>query len=664
MRPRRTVLAALVLAALVPAVALGTPSDVQDTGATTTATSAALEGAAAAGAGEKIDAIVHPLATVPTITDDPATIDVELDPDEIPDGADLTDPTVVRAHLAPSFGAADVSHDYVPVESETVESSVWPHRTVVRVTFAASDPAVGDRMDPVLHDLHLTGPVVQDTQPRAVEFTEAYRENPRFVVLADPQVGDGRAMEDGFRESQEEQSPEPFLDKADKVFGDGTADTRWKAFQRTVEEINLLDPDFVLVAGDLTLGQIAPGEYHVQYEDAYRIVNQIQAPTYLAMGNHDGYVQSGEDGYAFWNAYFGPLNYSVDYGDQAHIVSINTYDWDEMDRMAFSAGASTWGGQVQEDQLRWVQDDVASYRDRNPDGLVLTFSHHNPSWLQDDYRNRSGLGEAAARSEGVPAAEQITRGAATISSTGQGWTGDNRLGLRDVLRAADEGEPGEVIHFGGHTHRDRVARSVDGGHVVETTQKAGALPDGESARDLHYVHRDNTFDTGYTQEELRNRLQDWTNGPLFVDTTTASSSTNEYFGWRLVDLTPQDGAPGYELEAFGYPVDRAFLDEHANDPSFWNETHDALGLYSTPSFQLNLTLESGGPDAPEARATVRSDLAEAYEAVVPLTLDAGPLELVSGDGIAWQRTDGDVQDVGVAVTIPAEGQATAAVQLD
>lgn len=657
---RRHAVALAAVLLVLPAAATGYTVDPQDTGATGTATTAALEAASEAGAGARIDAIVHPLATVPTVTDDPTRLTVELDADEVSPSvtSNLQD---VEATLTPSFGAADTTFTYDAVSAQETTSSVWPDRTVVRVTFEARNPStVPIEINPVLHDLTVDYPGGSDTQPRAVEYTESFSENPRFVVLADPQVGDARSLRDGGEDSMASGSPYPFLTSAERTFGDGTEDGRWASFQKAIQEINLLDPDLVLVAGDLAMGD----EYNVEYEDAYRLVNTIQAPTYMAMGNHDGYVPWGEDGYSYWRSYFGPLNYSVDYGDDVHILSINTYDWDEMDRAGFGPATSAFGGQVQDDQLRWIRDDLSTWRADNPQGLVLTVGHHNPTWEQSRYREASPggfpAGEAANRTDGIPVAEQVARGAVSFGTTGQAWAGENRLPLRDVLRDMDPAGPGHLLFFSGHTHRDRVARTVHGGNVVGTTGPGG-LPSDESAEHLHYRERNDTFRHDFTQDELRSLLEDWSRGPLFVDTTTTSSSTNQYFGWRLVNLTEHPGLePGYQMEHMGYDANRSLVENHTRNPSFWNEDHADLGLFSTPSYFLDISIQ--GPNdgtSDSVEVSIDSKLDEAYSLVVPIALQGADYDLVRGESVVWHRTDGGTQDLGVAVTIPADGEATA-----
>jgi 3',5'-cyclic AMP phosphodiesterase CpdA len=107
----------------------------------------------------------------------------------------------------------------------------------------------------------------------------------------------------------------------------------------------------------------------------------FQVPTYLCPGNHDGYVQCGQDGFKLWKKYFGPLYYSFDYGDY-HFTSVNSYDWPKLGRFAISLAAFNWGGCIQEEQLKWIEEDL----ENNKAKLNFMNLHHNPLW---DTKNES-----------------------------------------------------------------------------------------------------------------------------------------------------------------------------------------------------------------------------------------------------------------------------------
>ncbi|HEC89974.1 MAG TPA: hypothetical protein ENI44_05285, partial [Thermoplasmatales archaeon] len=222
-----------------------------------------------------------------------------------------------------------------------------------------------------LYNITLTVDGLSATRPRAVAVKEEINGNFSFVHLTDFHIGDPRGATVDIWQT-----------------------IGWKAAKKSVEEINLLHPDFVIITGDLVFGQAYPGEYPREYRKCYEILQEFQVPTFLCPGNHDGYVQTGQDGFKYWKEYFGPLYYSFNYGD-AHFTSINSYDWPKKERAAFFFIPLNWGGYIQDEQLQWINDDLLKYSDAR---LKVMMLHHNPLWdtkseslLHNGYRGREEL---------------------------------------------------------------------------------------------------------------------------------------------------------------------------------------------------------------------------------------------------------------------------------
>ncbi|HUR68804.1 MAG TPA: metallophosphoesterase [Candidatus Thermoplasmatota archaeon] len=461
-------------------------------------------------------------------------------------------------------------------------SRAWPDMPALQVTFYRFE--VPATCPPGLYDLHLhysrtvsaaTGDTVE-RQVNAVKVMDPARyaaladgsAQPRFVVLADPQIGDPRAFQQA---AQEDPTRIPAI--LDGTIGDGSEshDGLWKAVHHALDEARALDPDFVLVAGDLAFSQLVPGSYAVEYEEIWRVLTEANVPLLAAPGNHDGYVANGQDGFAYWRAYLGPTYTLAPTVPGTYVLVLNTYDWSELDRLGLSYAVSAWGGQVRADQLAWADDALATLRAAEPGARVLALSHHSPSWRQDPF---------VANAQGVPGAEQAERGAITFAGPDQGWMGENRLELRDLLR-----ERGVEILFAGHTHHDRVARDDGAGQIVGTTQTVKAMPAGFDPRLLHYWARDDTILSGYTQEALAELVRS-ADGPLYVDTTTTMSESDQYWGYRPVQLA-YDADGHLDLTRLGHPLTQEELDALALHPERYNVAHAELGLFSTP---LRLTV--------------------------------------------------------------------------
>lgn len=559
--------------------------------------------------GRRIDTLRYPLAGVPAVREPGETLRVELD----------ATPEDVSATLVPSFGTAKPETELrlEALSADRRPSDIWV-RTDERYAAAEFEvPETDRRFTEGMYDLRVRVDGEIDGQPRAVSVHESFPADPDVAIMGDPHVGDPRPFQDGAREAIEEQNPEPFLFRYGETFGTGTKEERWGAFQRAVAEVNASAPDMVLVIGDLAFGS---PNYYQEYEDAYRVLNAIDAPTFVTLGNHDGYISPGAgiDGKKLWRRYFAPWYYSIDVRPDLHLLSMDSYDWPALDRIAPSSVPSTWGGQVRDDQYAWVAEDLRSWRAAN-DGTVLTMSHHNPSWRPTE------KGELTRTTDGVPTAEQAARGA---EGSGGGWLGKNREAVRRLLR-----EVAVSLHVSGHAHRDRIARN-DGADNVAATTGTG----------LEYVDPDGDPIDGGPEAVLVEG-----DSTLFVEATTAASGTTQYWGWRTVPISLDGGR--VDPTAFGYPATDAFLEERALEPARWSAENAGLGLYSTPSYLLDASVVERSGD----RTTVRidNDLAREFAGAVTLPLDAARGARVEGGEKRWQRTDGDRQDVRIAFSVPA-----------
>jgi len=208
-----------------------------------------------------------------------------------------------------------------------------------------------------LYNITLTieseGEIYSTTRPRAVSIKDAIDDSFTFIHLADFHIGDPRGL----------------IENPKETIG-------WKAARKVIEEVNLLNPDFVIISGDLVFGQMYPFEYTLEYKKCYDILQEFDVPTFLCPGNHDGYIQTGQDGLRFWEDYFGPVYYSFDYGNM-HFLSVNSYDWPAFDRLGFSYIVLNWGGSVQDAQMQWIADDLDEHIDADQ---TLMMMHHNPLW--------------------------------------------------------------------------------------------------------------------------------------------------------------------------------------------------------------------------------------------------------------------------------------------
>jgi hypothetical protein len=570
-----------------------------------------------------IQEIVAPLSGTPTIQLRTDPLVVELDP-----GRDV-DLDSITAGLRPSFG---IDRSTIPLESPSsieadAASELWPGRIVDRVTFDLPDHPwlIED-----LYDIELDWSGGDDVERRAVKIVDEHAATPRIVVIADPSVWDPRPVQEGAQEALDG-DPDSLFEKLTGTFGDLVNQPRWAALNRAIDEINLVQPDLVLVAGDLTF--IAhPTTAPLEYADAYEILDRLEVPSFVTPGNHDLYALDDYteidqleliDGWAAWQDWFGPLYWSTDLGPNFHLVSINTFDWQNRAPFPPPDFPTLAGGTISDDQWAWLVDDLLGQRARNPDGHLVTLAHHDPSM----FGNRHN------------------------------WPGAYRYETRDLFAEARVD-----AHFSGHTHEDRVARYFEGGTVQTNGRPHMGHPLGVLSLALR---NDDQIDTVLGQDELGAIIHEPSHGPLFVSTTTAASGLvgedwglGGYWGWRLATLERRpDG--GYDPVSFGYPATPEFLAERAAVPGNWNADHAEYGVFSYPSYDLDL-VGLGGGDGTADFATAKLDSRLLTDVEVTLRLvvaGVAPSRLVSAGGtILRTRTVGETTTAWVRAVVDAGSQ--------
>lgn len=113
----------------------------------------------------------------------------------------------------------------------------------------------------------------------------------------------------------------PKIDKPDYRFvllADRTGGPDTGAFERAVDEINRLAPDFVVTIGDLIDGYVSdPAWSAPQWEHIERIIGRLEAPLFLCGGNHD---LSNPAMAADWQRRFGCTYYHFTVGDDLFLV--------------------------------------------------------------------------------------------------------------------------------------------------------------------------------------------------------------------------------------------------------------------------------------------------------------------------------------------------------
>lgn len=168
-------------------------------------------------------------------------------------------------------------------------------------------------------------------------------------------------------------APEPkpattFAILADRT---GGTDVGFKYLKTAVDELNLLQPEFVMTVGDLVQGYTRdPAEYIREVVEYRGIVDRLTMPWYPCAGNHD--VTSGLRNPAdkrfetLYQTYFGPLYYSLDYSD-IHLIVLYSDEQRKSDPV------------ISAEQIDWLRADLNRAFSNGTTKHVFVFLH-KPAW--------------------------------------------------------------------------------------------------------------------------------------------------------------------------------------------------------------------------------------------------------------------------------------------
>ena len=279
---------------------------------------------------------------------------------------------------------------------------------------------------PDLYDLKVTAvgaAVVMDTQPHAVQVVAEYKDDYNFIQVSDFHINDPRGPTDSFIPGK---YPDPDEFK------------NYKYNRKAVDDINLINPDFVVMTGDLPFGfpwwahffcplldptdtrtdftGKAPG-WDGEYNQAYQQLLRLEVPAICMPGNHDAYnlqTQEGkvlsysnglQDGAHIWPTMIGPRFFGWDYGDKLHITCMFGYDKIQRDTdplvlkqrssipIVQTPPADGGAGWIRTNQKGWLTSDLGAAQG-NYDMLVMAV--HQPfygkaSW--DTWDNQAIMNE-------------------------------------------------------------------------------------------------------------------------------------------------------------------------------------------------------------------------------------------------------------------------------
>ncbi len=127
-------------------------------------------------------------------------------------------------------------------------------------------------------------------------------------------------------------------------------------FRQILQEINLINPEFILQTGDL----VDNGQNESQYQTAQELLLESRVPMFITGGNHDLWY----NGHDFWYRYFGTdMNYSFLYGN-TRFVGLEMYD---IPSKTYTA-----------DQMSWLTGNLNTSIQAGETGRII-FTHYDES---------------------------------------------------------------------------------------------------------------------------------------------------------------------------------------------------------------------------------------------------------------------------------------------
>lgn len=239
----------------------------------------------------------------------------------------------------------------------------------------------------------------------------------------------------------------PFPKSADKftfaVVGDKTGGglENWPIFDRAMDEISRLRPDFAIMVGDLIQGYVTdPTVMDEQWKEFTEHASRIRVPFFFLPGNHDISNKTMHD---YWSKNVGKTFYSFDYNG-CHFILLNTEEGWRTDEVQFGAA-----------QMEWLRQDIEA----NRNAKHLFFFMHRPVWYHS--------GDALAEWEQV---ETWVQGLPYTVFAGHfhNLTHEVRKERPYYVLAATGGglEPKDVLELGAFHHYTNVIVDGDDVHIA------------------------------------------------------------------------------------------------------------------------------------------------------------------------------------------------------
>lgn len=356
-------------------------------------------------------------------------------------------------------------------------------------------------------------------------------------------------------------------------------------FAQYIHEVNLFDPDLIIVSGDIVQTEtVAVGWDYLQSQ-----MKLIEAPSFLLPGNHDHAGGSG----LIYQRYGGPLYYSVILGD-----------------FMFVALDSHLEGQAWLNQFQWMESEFQRYPEK-----VKILSWHHPLF-GSEYEEDSGTVKGGYINGDWETMEELTQ---VIYPA---WVVDGQPSgaAREMMRVIQEYDVRLILN--GHVHRDIIYILNERHYFVTTSTIGGGLSptmyhgfrlitvDSEGNVNLDWYAEDSLLDppNAIPVGDLTywySSANDWSESAV---TATVVNDLEMPIDDAKLEFRVSDGSP---VEGYTFSVEPNMYDVYTVDEGYIFVAYfdvDAGG-------RLDVTLSAGGDSQPPE---ILLDLSE-YGEGEPLT---------------------------------------------
>lgn len=171
----------------------------------------------------------------------------------------------------------------------------------------------------------------------------------------------------------------PFSDDPDKfsfaIIGDKTGGglDKWPVFDRAIDEINTLKPDFAIMVGDLIQGDTRDLEQlAAEWTEFWQHESDLIIPFLPLPGNHD---ITNPVMFEYWKDNIG-RTYSAFTYKNCLFIMLNTEEWHNPAHAEWDWEKEGWFGEA---QIQYVEDELAQHPNVRHTFVLM----HRPLWLQE-----------------------------------------------------------------------------------------------------------------------------------------------------------------------------------------------------------------------------------------------------------------------------------------